>query len=109
MMPATSQASVISVLKGVRCSIRLWQRGQLRDRGERQVRALVRACFYERSQGAGEPARRALQVLRESARHVKPGIPRLALPPPHGRELLKLPASRTQVAGQQAQILPRGR
>jgi hypothetical protein len=30
-MPAISQASVISVLKGVRCSIRLWQRGQRRS------------------------------------------------------------------------------
>jgi hypothetical protein len=42
-------------------------------------------------------------------RHVRPGIPGLTLPPPHGREFLKLPASRAQVADQQVQILPRGR
>jgi hypothetical protein len=42
-------------------------------------------------------------------RHIKPGIPGATLPSPHRRELLKLPANRTQVADQQVQILPRGR
>jgi hypothetical protein len=55
------------------------------------------------------PQRDAPQSLRKGARHVTPGIPRETLPPPHGRELLELPANRTQVAGQQVQILPRRR
>jgi hypothetical protein len=36
-------------------------------------------------------------------------MPGGTLPPPHRRELLKLPANRTQVADQQVQIVPRGR
>jgi hypothetical protein len=69
---------------------------------------LVQACFHERTQGAGQRVRYFPQSLREGTRHVKPGILGVTLPSPHRRELLKLPANRTQVTDQQVQILPRG-